>query len=150
MDAAALDYRQLHGSHVPYRGAAPGAGNLFEWTVPGSVEAEVLAVSFQLVTSNHVSDRFPAIRFLDWGGEAFCEVALPFATQASHAVQVTFGVGIVQFGALNSTHAGAGIPAMRLGDGLSFQLDAPALQAGDALSQIAFFVRQWNVRPDDE
>ena len=61
--------------------------------------------------------------------------------------RVTFAKNIVQFGANNSPRMGAAIPGMRLGDGLSFELTADAIAAGDQISAVAFFVRQWPIRP---
>ena len=143
----ALDYWWLHGSHEPIRGQSPAAGAPFAYTVPGTVEQEIIAVSFTYTASAAVATRIPVIRFLDYGGESFCEVGLPFGITATNHSRVTFGLNMVQFGAANSARMGCAIPPMKLGDGLSFELTADAIAAADQISAVAFFVRQWPVRP---
>jgi hypothetical protein len=87
------------------------------------------------------------IRFLDYGGTPFAEIGTPFTITANNTSRVTFAQSIVQFGANNSPRMGAAIPPLRMGDGLSFELTADAIDAGDQLSAVAFYVRQWPIRP---
>lgn len=141
------EYWRLHDSHEPARLSSPAVGQPLVYTVPGSVEQELLAVSFTYTCSAGVANRVPTIRFLDAGGRAFCEVGTPFLLVATNVAQVTFGVGLQQFGANSAARLGAAIPPMRLGDGLGFELTATAIQAADTITAAAMFVRQWRVRP---
>ncbi len=143
----ALAYWYWHGSNEPIRGESPAAGASFAHTVPGTVEQEVVAVSFLFTASAAAATRRPVIRFLDYGGQSFAEIGTPFTITANNASQVTFAQSIVQLGANNSARMGAAIPPLRLGDGLSFEVTADNIDAGDQISAVAFFVRQWPIRP---
>jgi len=146
LEEGALAYWYWHGSHEPIRGQSPAAGAPFLYTVPGTVEQEVMAVSFLFTASAAVANRRPVVSFLDYGGQPFAEIGTPFTITANNASQVTFGQYLNQFGANNSARMGAPIPPLRLGDGLSFQITADAIAAGDQISAVAFFVRQWPIR----
>jgi hypothetical protein len=147
MELGALDYWYWHGSNEPGRGQSPAAGAPFTHLVPGTVDQELVSVSFTYTASAGAANRVPLIRFLDQGGEAFCEVGVPFNITATNHSRVTFAETINEFGANNSARMGAGFPCMRLGDGLRFQVTADAIQAGDTITAVAFFVRQWPIRP---
>ena len=142
----ALDYWYWHGSNEPIRGQTPAAGAPFDYTIPGTVDQELVAISFLYTASSHAASRTALLRFLDYGGEAFCEVGVPFTITASQHSQVTFGLGLQQFGANNSARMGCAIPPFRLGDGLSFQVTADLIDTNDQISKVAFFVRQWPLR----
>lgn len=148
MTEAAVEYWYLHQSHEPVRGASPAAGSPFTQVVPGSVEWELMSVTFTFTAAVAVATRIPRIAFLDYGGESFCTVGMPFGITASNVSSVTFAQEIAQFGAANSAHMGAPIPPLRLGDGLSFQVTADAIAAADTITKVAFFVKQWPVRID--
>lgn len=142
----ALEYWYWHGSHEPIRGQTPAAGAPFTYRIPGTVDQEIVAISFTYTASSGAANRVPLIRFLDQGGTAFCEVGVPFTITASQHSRVTFGQYVNQFGANNSARMGAAIPSLRLGDGLSFQVTADAIAVADQISAVAFFVRQWPLR----
>jgi len=137
---------ELHGSHEPLGLPSPAAGAPLTYTVSGAVEQLVISASFLYSCSGAAANRIPFIRFLDQSGSAFAEVATPFLLVATNVCRVTFGVGIVQFGANSAARIGAGIPAMRLGDGLQVQLGATAQAAGDTITDARLFVRQWLVQ----
>jgi hypothetical protein len=127
--------------------ANPAAGAAAVYTVPGSVEQELLAVSFKYTASGNAATRIPFIQFVDWAGVPFCEVGSPFTLVATNVSQVTFGVGVMQFGANSSVRMGAGIPPMILGDGLQVKLSATAIDVADTITLARMFVRQRAVRP---
>jgi hypothetical protein len=145
-EKGALEQWYWHGSNEPIRGQSPAPGAPFLYTVPGTVNQEIVAVSFTYTASAAAANRRPVIRFLDYGGEAFAEIGTPFTITATNVSRVTFAKNIVQFGANNSPRMGAAIPGMRLGDGLSFELTADAIAGADQISAVAFFVRQWPIR----
>lgn len=136
----------LHGSRVAISLGSPAAGQPLNYTPPRSVEQAVLAVSFTYTCSAGVANRVPFVRFVDQSGVAFCEVATPFLLVATNAARVTFGVGMQQFGANSAARLGAGIPELRLGDGLAVQLGATAMAAADTITNARLFVAQWDVR----
>lgn len=138
----------LHGSREPRSFGNPAAGTGLTYKVPGAVEQELLSISFVYAAAAGGGVRTPFIRFLDWQGVAFCDVAAPFTIAATFTSRVTFAVGINQFGANNAASIGAPIPPMRLGDGLSFIVQALAIQAGDTITQASMFLAQWPLRPE--
>ena len=142
----ALEYWYLHGSNEPNRGQNPAAGAPFSQVVPGTVEWEVVSVSFTYTASAAAANRVPLIRFLDQGGRAFGEFGVPFNITANNHSRVTFGVYANQFGANNSARMGTSIPCYKIGDGVSFEVTADAADAADQISDVAFFVRQWPIR----
>ncbi len=144
----ASDDWRLHYSHEPIALANPAAGQPLTYVVPGAVEVEVLAVSFTFTAAAAVANRVPFVRFLDTSGVAVADVAAPFLLVATNVARVTFGVGVQQFGANSAVRIGAGIPALRLGDGMRVQLGATAIAAADTITAARLFVRQWRVRND--
>jgi hypothetical protein len=137
----------LHGSAEVIGVPSAAAGQPLTYTVPGAVEVAVLSVSFTFTAGAAVANRVPFVRFLDQSGVAFCDVGVPFVLVATNAARVTFGVGVQQFGANSAARMGAGIPSMRLADGLQVQLGATGIQAADTITAARLFVRQWRVRP---
>jgi hypothetical protein len=138
---------ELHGSHEPLVLPSPAAGAALTYTIPGSVEQMVLSVSFTLTCAAGGGVRTPHVDFLDYSGQPFASVGAPFTVAATFASRLTFGVGVQQFGAANAARIGAGIPPLRLGDGLQVRLTADGLAAGDTITLARMFVRQWAVRP---
>lgn len=143
----ASEYWRLHGSHEPITLPSPVAGSGLTHTVPGTVMEQVLSVSFVYSCSGAAGTRVPRIDFLDYGGVPFASVQTPFTLIATNVCRVTFGVGVQQFGAASAAEIGAGIPAMCLGDGLSWTLTATGILAADTITAARAFVRQWRVRP---
>ncbi len=137
---------ELHGEHVVIALGSPAAGAALTATVPGAVEWEILAATFLYTGSSNAATRVPTINFLDWAGTIFCQAQTPYTLTASHTAQVTFGVGIEQFGANNATSLGAGIPPMRIGDGLRVQLTAALIDTADTITAARIFVRRWRLR----
>jgi hypothetical protein len=144
--AEGFDYQTLHGSHKAVTLPSPAAGAALTYTVPGSVQWEILSLSFTYTASGNAASRVPFVRFLDQSGTAFCDVATPYKLVASDVSRVTFGVGVVQFGADSAARIGAGIPAMRLEDGLRVQVSATLIDGSDTITLARLFVRQWDVR----
>lgn len=136
----------LHGSAEPVALGNAVAGQPLTYTVPGAVEQAILSVSFTYTCSNAAANRVPFVRFLDQSATAFCDVGAPFPLVANNVARVTFGVGVQQFGANSAVRLGAGIPKMRLADGLRVQLGASAMAAGDRITAARLFVHQWRVR----
>jgi hypothetical protein len=136
--AEGFDYQTLHGSHKAVTLPSPAAGAALTYTVPGSVQWEILSLSFTYTASGNAASRVPFVRFLDQSGTAFCDVATPYKLVASDVSRVTFGVGVVRIG--------AGIPAMRLEDGLRVQVSATLIDGSDTITLARLFVRQWDVR----
>ncbi len=137
---------EFHGQDEPVALGSPAAGAALTVTVPGAVEWEVLAASFLYTASSNSANRIPLINFLDWGGTIFCQVKTPYKLIATNVAQVTFGVGIQQFGADSAASIGAGIPPMRIGDGLRVQLTAAAIDTADTITAARLFVRRWRLR----
>jgi hypothetical protein len=75
-----------------------------------------------------------------------CEVGTPFKLVATNGSRVTFAVGIVQFGADSAIRMGAGIPCLRLGDGMNISITATGIAATDTITNARLFVRQFRVR----
>lgn len=139
-------YWTLHGANVSVSLDAPAAGAALTKTVPGTVEWEVMAISFLYTASAGVATRIPFVQFLDQGGVAFCDVGSPFTLVATNVSQVTFGHGITQFGANSAVRMGAGIPLMRIGNGQRIRISATAIDAADTITNARLFVRQFRVR----
>lgn len=137
----------LHYSHEPVALPDPAAGAALTVTVPGAVEWQVLAASFTYTASGAAANRIPFIRFIDQTGVAVADVGAPFLLVATNVSRITFGVGVQQFGANSAVRIGAGIPALRLGDGMQVQLGATAIAAGDTITDARLYVKQWRVRP---
>lgn len=144
--AGPLEDWYLHGSRVPVTLSSPAAGQPLTVPVPASVEWEVLSLSFTYTASAAAANRVPFVQFLDQSNVPFCEVATPFLLVANNVARVTFGVGIVQFGANSAVRLGAGIPAMRLGDGLRISVGATAMGVADTITSARLFVAQYDVR----
>jgi len=136
----------LHGSHEFVTLGAPAAGAALTVTVPGSVEWEVLAVSFLYTADANAANRFPSLSILDQSGSGIGPICTPFKLVATDASRITFGVGIVQFGADSAAQIGCGIPPMRIQDGLRIRLTATNIQATDTIAAARLYVRQWRVR----
>jgi hypothetical protein len=140
LDLADAEQYEMHGSHEVVVVGPPAAGPAAVYTVPGAVQVEILAVSFLYTASANAATRTPLIQFLDQTGVAFCEVGAPFTITANTASQVTFGVGIVQFGANNAARMGAGIPRLRLEDGLQMSVTANLINVTDTITNVRLFV----------
>ncbi len=137
---------EFHGENEPVALGSPAAGANLTATVPGSVEWEVQSVSFLYTASSNSATRIPFFKVVDWGGTIVCMVQTPYTLVASDASQISFGVGVQQFGANSAANIGAGIPALRLGDGMRIVLGATAINATDQISAARIFVRRWRLR----
>jgi hypothetical protein len=107
---------------------------------------EVLSLSFTYTASSNAATRIPFVAFLDTTGVSCGSFGSPFTLVASDVSRVSFGVGVVQYGANSSARMGASIPAMRIGDGMQVQISATLLNVTDQISAARMFVRQWRVR----
>ena len=145
-DLEGFDYWTLHGEYHPVSLPQPAAGTALTYTVPGSVQMEVLSISFTYTASGNVATRIPFVAFLDTSATSVGSFGTPFTLVASDVSRVSFGVGVVQYGANSSARMGASIPCLRLGDGMQVQISATAINATDQISAARMFVRQWRVR----
>lgn len=141
-------YWRLHGSHRVVSLPSPAAGAALTYTVPGSVQQELVSVSFLFTASGNAATRIPFVSFLDQSGTTFCKVNTAYTITATNTSQVTFGVGLDQFGANNSVSMGSSIPELRLVDGLQVQVSADAINATDTITAARLYVCQYDVRPD--
>ena len=139
---------KLHGSHEVVSLPSPAAGAALTVTVPGSVQWEVVAVTFLFTASANAATRIPFVSFLDQGGVTFCKVNSAFNVTANNASQVTFGRDVASFGANNAASMGASIPHIRLVDGLRVSVSADAINATDTITAARLYVCQYDVRPD--
>jgi len=142
-----FDYWTLHGEQEPVTLGAPAAGAALTYTIPGSVELEVLSISFTYTASGNAADRIPFLQFLDTSGVSVGDYGTPYKLVASDASRVTFAVGIQSFGADSAVRMGTGIPPLRLGDGMRVRVTATAIDAADTITAARMYVRQWRVRP---
>ncbi len=137
---------ELHGEYEPITLGSPAAGAALTVTVPGSVQWEVLSASWLYTASANAATRIPFISFLDQSGVTVGAFGSPFTVVATNAVQVSFGVGVTQFGANSSARMGGGIPCLRLADGMRIQFSATLIDTADTITAARLFVRQWRVR----
>lgn len=144
--APGFDYYTLHAEHLPVSIPTPAVGAAATMTVPGSVQWEVLSISWTYTASSNAATRIPFLAFLDTAGASVGSFGSPFTVVATNVAQVSFGVGATQFGANSSARMGGGIPAMRLGDGMRVQLSATLIDSADTITAARMFVRQWRVR----
>jgi hypothetical protein len=134
------------GSPVPL--GNPAAGQAAVYT-PGERGREIIvAATFKLVTSNHVSDRFPSCTVIDRQGRVVDVGATPYARQASGTVVCSFGVGKAQFGATNAAFVGGPLTELALSGGESLTLDALNMDAADQISEAVLWVVE--IEDDDD
>jgi hypothetical protein len=147
--AEADSYYRLHGSHEVVALPSPAAGAALTYTIPGAVQQTPVSIVFTYTASSNAANRFPRVRYLDWGGTPFFEAQSPYKLVATNVAVVSFAVDIAQFGADSAATMGGPIPALRLGDGLQIELSATNIDVTDTITLARMFVRQFNVRPDD-
>jgi hypothetical protein len=133
-------------SHEVITVGSPAVATGFSRTVPGASRWRVQSVSFVLVADANAANRIARVEYLDASGAVFAAVAAPFTVTANITSRLTFGIGIVQFGANAAAQIGASLPNLRLNPGLSVRVAVAAIQAGDQISGAALFVDQWAVR----
>jgi hypothetical protein len=133
-------------SHEVITVGSPVVATGFTRTVPGASRWRVQSLSFVLVADANAANRIARVEYLDAAGAVFAAVAAPFTVTANITSRLTFGIGIVQFGANAAAQIGASLPNLRLNPGLSVRVAVAAIQAGDQISGAALFVDQWAVR----
>lgn len=139
---------ELHGEHeVAMIGATSGTTPA-AYTVPGSVQVDVLSVSFLYTASSDAGTRTVRLEFLDGAGNVFAAAASPFTMVASDATTFTFGVGMQQFGANSAKYIGTGIPPIRLCDGYGFRVRCVNSAAADTIGPTFLNGRWHRVRLD--
>ena len=143
-------YWRLHGSLAVVTLPSPAAGAALTVTVPGSVQWEVVSVSFLFTASANVATRIPFVSFLDQAGVTFCKVNSAFSYTAGTSGQVTFGRDVESFGANNAASMGAAIPHIRLLDGLRVSVSADAIDVADTITAARLYVCQYDVRLDTD
>ena len=143
-------YWRLHGSHAVVTLPSPTAGAALTVTVPGSVQWEVVSVSFLFTASANVATRIPFVSFLDQAGVTFAKINTAFNFTAGNSGQVTFGRDVESFGANNAASMGAAIPHIRLLDGLRVSVSADAIDVADTITAARLYVCQYDVIPDTE
>lgn len=141
-----FDYWTLHGEHRFVTVPSPAAGAALTLTVPGSVEWEILALSFTYTADANAANRLPSLAVLDQSGSGIGPICTPYKLVASDVSRITFGVGIVQFGADSAAQIGCGMPPLRIQDGLRIRVTATGIQAADTITLARMYVRQWRVR----
>lgn len=146
-EEAAVEYPALHWWHEFVTLTSPAAGAALTYTVPGAVNLEVLALSFTYTADANAANRFPSLAILDQSGQAIGPICTPYKLVATDVSRITFGVGIVQFGADSAAQIGCGIPPLRIQDGLRIRVTATNIQATDTITLARMYVRQWGVRP---
>lgn len=137
---------RLHYSHEPVHIPQPAAGTAAVYIAPGTVEVDVLSVSFTFTAGAGVGNRIPFVRFLDPSGASVGTFGAPFLLVATNVARVSFGIGVAQFGANSAAIMGGGIPPVRLMDGMRLELGAAGILPADQISAAALFVRQSRVR----
>ena len=136
-----------HPSSAFHPAPTPAVATGFAYTVPGTVDQLVVAVSFQLVTDGNAADRLVTFQFVDYDGTSYAPVAAPFTQAASLTTLYTFAVGIQQFGADDAAAIGCGIPPVKLPSGCGVKVTLGSVQVGDQVSAVALLLNQWPVRP---
>lgn len=134
-----------HGAAISI--ATPVAGAGFVYRPGGAVEPVLVAVCFEVVTSNAVAARIPMLDFLDPNGGIVARVQAPFTLAATHTALVTFGLGLQQYGANNAVALGVGIPPIRLYAGMAVAGSLAAVDAGDRIRTIRGYVEQYLPAP---
>ena len=76
-----FDYWTLHAAYEPILLGQPAAGSALTYTVPGTIEIEVLSASFTYTASANVATRIPFLAFLDQSGVAVGSFAAPLNSQ---------------------------------------------------------------------
>lgn len=142
---AGLAWERPASQFVP--SPAPAVGDGFTYTVPGTMDQEIVAVSFQLVTDDNAADRIAVFSFLDPDGNPYAPVGSAFTQAASLTTVYTFAVGIQQFGADDAANIGVPIPAVKMLSGYGVQVSLDAVQVGDQISGVRLLLNQWPVRP---
>ena len=148
VEAPEPSYWRLHGSHMPVTLPTPAAGAALTYTVPGSVQMDVVSISFLYTASANVATRIPFVEVLDSGGVAVFKVNTAYTITAGTASQVTFGPDVDQFGANNAASMGSSMPKVRLLDGLRISVSADAIDGSDTITQARMYVCQYDVVPD--
>src|SRR5438477_11121491 len=132
----------LHLENVPVvLPSATGTGGV-TYTVPGAVEQLIVAVSFTYAASANAATRIPYVQFLDQSGVQVCEAGSPFSLVATNVSRVSFGIGLVQFGANSAARMGCAIPPIILADGMQLKLSATLIDASDTITAARLYVRQ--------
>lgn len=127
--------------------ANPAAGVGFSIPTPGTVEQELQALTFTVVSDANAASRIVVVKFLDPTGVSFTEVASGFTQAASKTSVYTFAVGIQEFGANDAANIGVPIPALQLDVTLSLSVSITGVQVGDQVSKIRAAWSRWPTRP---
>lgn len=133
-------------AHEPITIGSPAVATGFTHRVTGATRQRIITVSFVLVADANAANRIPRVEYLNAAGDVFAAVAAPFTVTANITSRLTFGIGIVQFGANAAAQIGASLPDLHLNAGLAVRVAVAAIQAGDQISGASLFVDQWAVR----
>lgn len=125
----------------------PDAGDPLSLDFPGSVVSELQSVTVKLVTSSDVATRTPYLTVSGPGGAVMGTFPAGFTYAASKTVVITWGVGLVSFGANDGTRAVQPIPPYVLELGYNLTVTADAIVAADQFSLGVVTAKQWPVRP---
>jgi hypothetical protein len=137
----------LEGEYEPVSLGSPAAGAALVYTVPGTVQQEVMSACFTFTASANAANRIPFLELLDQSGIPVASASPGFTYVATNAVICSFGVGLTSYGANASARAGAGIPLVRLRAGMQVKFSAVLIDVADTITKGRLFVRQW--RTDD-
>jgi hypothetical protein len=139
-----MDCAELRVASVPN----PPSGGGFTFPITGAAEVEVMSLAFLFTASAGVANRSPSLDILDPLGAIVGRFVIDLTITASNASQVTFAEDLQPYGANNSASMGTPIPKLRLYSGMSLAGSAVNIAAGDQLSAIRLFVKQWPTRLD--
>lgn len=125
----------------------PAAGAAVTFSNPGAVVSELQTITAKLVTSSAVAVRVPYLTVSGPGGAVLGTFPAGFTYAASKTVVITWGVGLVSFGANDGTRAVQPIPAYVLEVGYTVTITADLIDAADQFSLAVLTAKQWPVRP---
>lgn len=129
-------YWRLHAEHDTASIPGQSGTTPTQYTVPGAVQVDVYSVSFTYTASAAAGTRTVRLEFVDDAGNVFAPVAAAFTIIATNAATFTFGVGVQQYGANSAAYIGAGIPPVRLVDGMGFRVRCANADSGDTITNM--------------
>lgn len=128
----------------------PLAGQPVEWPVASGLPILIQAVTFELVTSNHVANRIPFVTFTDPLGAVAAATAAPFSLAASKTSLFSFFNGGAQYGANDAALIGGPLPALSVDVRMTLNIGVTLIDAGDQLQNVRLYVVPLGRPYDDE
>jgi FtsP/CotA-like multicopper oxidase with cupredoxin domain len=137
--AAANRQWELHSEYVCASIPSQAGTTPSQYTVAGAVQVDVLAVSFTYTASAAAGTRTVRLEFVNDAGQVFAPTAAAFTIIATNVAAYTFGVGVQQAGANSAANISAGIPPIRLTDGMGFQVRCTNSDSADTITNIHLY-----------